>query len=94
MTTMTGTKKSIKRPEKYHYFFHYTRGNYFQISNGLKKRYPKSFYGSGTFLTENRFDIHFYCTARQYKNIVACARRRYGRIANVDRYTNEEYNAD
>lgn len=87
MPTMTKTKKETK----YHYVFDYNRGNYFQISNGLKKRYPRSFYGSGTRLDTNRFDVHFYCTPRQYKNIVACARRRYGNIKSVTRYTNKEF---
>ncbi len=87
---MTKTKK----PTKYHYFFDYTRGNYFQISRGLEKRYRKMFYGSGTMLDGSKFDIHFYCTAKEYKRIVACARRRYGKIHRITRYTKQELYGD
>jgi hypothetical protein len=90
MHMMTKTKKETK----YHYYFNYNRGNYFQISNGLEKRYPKMFYGSGTHLTKNAFDVHFYCTAKEYKRIVACARRRYGKIKSITRYTHKEYLGD
>ena len=89
MATKTKTKT---KETKYHYFFRYNRGNYFQISNGLMKRYRRMFYGSGTFLMSNDFDIHFYCTAKEYKRIVACARRRYGKIKQITRYTKKEYN--
>ena len=90
MATMTKTKKETK----YHYYFHYTRGNYFEVSRGLEKRYPKMYYGSGTFLTKNAFDVHFYCTPKEYKRIVACARRRYGKIHSIARYTHKEYLGD
>lgn len=84
-----------KKETKYHYIFHYNRGNYYQISNGLMKRYRKMFYGSGTMLlSSNQFDLHFYCTAKEYKRIVACARRRYGYIRNIIRMTNQEFNKD
>ena len=90
MTTMTKTKKETK----YHYYLEYRRGNYFEISRGLEKRYPKMFYGSGTHLTKNLFEIHLYCTAKEYKRIVACARRRYGKIHSIERCTNKEYLGD
>lgn len=83
--------KTLKAP-KYHYFFHYNRGNYFQVSRGLEKRYGKYVYGSGMSLLDGGFDIHVYCTAKEYKRIVACARRRYGKIKKVTRYTKKEYN--
>jgi hypothetical protein len=83
-------KTAIKKPVKYHYIFVYNRGNYFQISRGLEKRYRKLFYGSG--IGTDAFDLHFYCTAKEYKRIVACARRRYGKINKVTRYTNKEFN--
>jgi hypothetical protein len=97
MLAQPKNKKMItktKKPTKYHYFFNYDRGNYFQISRGLEKRYRKAFYGSGIHLTEKAFDLHFYCTAKEYKRIVACARRRYGKIKSVSRYTNKEYNGE
>jgi len=90
MGMKTATLKT-KKATKYHYIFDYNRGNYFQISRGLEKRYGKFFCGSGTALSANMFDIHFYCTAKEYKRIVACARRRYGRIKKVTRRTNEEF---
>jgi hypothetical protein len=92
MTTKT------KKETKYHYFFQYNRGNYFQISRGLEKRYSKMFVGSGTMLGTAPgsvgFDLHFYCTAKEYKRIVACARRRYGYIRKITRMTKQEYNKD
>lgn len=77
--------KTKKRPTKYHYVFNYKKGNYFQISRGLEKRYSKYFSGSGTMLDYSSFDVSFVCTAKQYKNIVACARRRYGKNFKVTR---------
>jgi hypothetical protein len=79
---MNTTKKKHK---KYNYVFQYNRGNYFQISRGLEKRYAKNFIGSGTFLNKNSFDISFVCTPLEYKKIVACARRRYGKIHRIIR---------
>ena len=86
----TKTKKSTK----YHYYFNYNRGNYFEISHGLEKRYSRMFVGSGMHLTKNAFDLHFYCTAKEYKRIVACARRRYGKIKSITRYTEEALYGD
>lgn len=86
--------RKIKRAVKYHYIFDYKQGNYYQISRGLEKRYPRMFYGSGTMLNGSGFDLHFYCTAKEYKRIVACARRRYGKIAKIIRYTNKEFSGD
>lgn len=83
--------KTAKSP-KYHYFLQYNRGNYFEVSRGLEKRYSRMFYGSGIMLNGGGFDVHFYCTAKEYKRIVACARRRYGKINKVTRYTKKEYN--
>jgi hypothetical protein len=83
-----------KKPAKYHYILNYNRGNYFEVSRGLGKRYRKYVYGSGTFLTKNVFDVHLYCTAKEYKRIVACARRRYGKIQSVSRYTHKEFYGD
>ena len=80
-----------KKPTKYHYFFNYNRGNYFEVSRGLEKRYSRMFVGSGMHLTKNAFDLHFYCTAKEYKRIVACARRRYGKIKEITRRTRKEY---
>jgi hypothetical protein len=90
MATMTKTKK----PAKYHYYFQYNRGNYFEISRGLEKRYRKQFYGSGMLIGDVVFDLHFYCTAKEYKRIVACARRRYGKIKSITRYTEQELYGD
>ena len=78
------TLKKVKA-KKYYYSFIYNRGNYFQISRGLEKRYSKQFMGSGITMTTNRFDVSFECTALEYKKIVACARRRYGRIQKIIR---------
>lgn len=80
----TKTLKKVKA-NKYYYIFVYNRGNYFQISRGLEKRYSKQFMGSGITMTTNRFDVSFECTALEYKKIVACARRRYGRIQKIKR---------
>jgi len=91
---ITKIKNNTKKPTKYHYFFNYNRGNYFQISHGLEKRYGKMFYGSGIHLTGKAFDIHFYCTPKEYKRIVACARRRYGKIKSITRYTEEALYGD
>ena len=87
MATMTKTKET-----KYHYFFNYDRGNYWEIFCFLEKRYRRMFYGSGVMLNGKGFDLHFYCTAKEYKRIVACARRRYGKIRQITRYTKKEYN--
>jgi hypothetical protein len=83
-------KTKTKKPTKYHYYFRYNRGNYFEVSRGLEKRYGKQFYGSGMMLDGSGFDLHFYCTAKEYKRIVACARRRYGKIKSITRYTKQE----
>jgi hypothetical protein len=80
----TKTLKKVKA-KKYYYIFVYNRGNYFQISRGLENRYPKQFMGSGITMVTNRFDVSFECTALEYKKIVACARRRYGRIQKITR---------
>jgi hypothetical protein len=40
---MTKTKK----PTKYYYFLKYTRGNYFEVSRGLEKRYAQVHYWYG-----------------------------------------------
>ena len=80
----TKTLKKVKA-NKYYYSFIYNRGNYFQISRGLENRYPKQFMGSGITMVTNRFDVSFECTALEYKKIVACARRRYGRIQKIIR---------
>jgi hypothetical protein len=85
-------KTLTKKPTKYHYILYYTRGNYFQISRGLEKRYGKLMQGSGVGV--DGFDIHFYCTPLDYKRIVACARRRYGKIARITRYTKKELYGD
>lgn len=77
--------KTKSKPKKYHYTFTYKKGNYFQVSRGLEKRYAKYLAGSGTMLDFSQFDVSFICTAKQYKNIVACARRRYGRSFKVSR---------
>jgi len=84
MHMSTTTLKKIKA-NKYYYSFVYNRGNYFQISRGLENRYPKQFMGSGITMVTNRFDVSFECTALEYKKIVACARRRYGRIQKIIR---------
>lgn len=86
MTTKTKTKK----PTKYHYFLDYRRGDYFEISNS--KLFSRYLYGSG--MGCNGFDIHIYCTAKEYKRIVACARRRYGKIHKVTRYTEKALYGD
>lgn len=88
---MTKTATNSKKPTKYHYYFTYNRKNFCEICNGLKKRYPKMFYDSESFLTNNPFAVHFYCTPKEYKRIVAFARRRYGKIKSVSRYTHDEY---
>jgi hypothetical protein len=87
-------KTKTKKPTKYHYYFQYNRGNYFEISHGLEKRYPKQFCGSGMLIGKVVFDLHFYCTAKEYKRIVACARRRYGKIKSITRYTEQELYGD
>jgi hypothetical protein len=89
-----GMNTKTKKETKYHYFFHYNRGNYFEISRGLEKRYSRMFVGSGMMLEGKAFDLHFYCTAKEYKRIVACARRRYGYIRNIVRMTKQEFNKD
>jgi hypothetical protein len=89
-----GMNTKTKKETKYHYFFQYNRGNYFEISRGLEKRYSRMFVGSGMMLEGKSFDLHFYCTAKEYKRIVACARRRYGYIRSINRMTNQEYNKD
>ncbi|NDD53869.1 hypothetical protein EBZ39_08310 [bacterium] len=89
---MTKTATKTKKPTKYHYIFFYNRGNYFEISRGLEKRYSRYFYGSG--MGVSGFDIQFYCTPKIYKRIVACARRRYGKIKSVTRYTEEALYGD
>ena len=83
---MTNTTKE----PKYFYILSYNQGNFYKAKNGIKKRYPKSFHGSVIYVNSNNYDIQLYCTARQYKNIIACARRRYGKINNVIRCTNIE----
>jgi hypothetical protein len=88
MAKTINRKVSSKKITKYHYIFFYNRGNYFQISRGLEKRYAKFMQGSGMGVKE--FDIHFYCTPLDYKRIVACARRRYGKISHIARYTEKE----
>jgi hypothetical protein len=80
----TKTLKKVKA-KKYYYIFVYNRGNYFQISRGLENRYPKQFMGSGITMAKNSFDLSFECTALEYKKIVSCARRRYGRIQKITR---------
>ena len=67
-----------KRPTKYRYKFAYSDGNYYQVTRGLGKRYKKYIANVNDMLDLNRFDVTFVCTPKQYKNIVACARRRYG----------------
>ena len=89
---MRMTKTKIKKPTKYHYFFCYKRGNYFEVTRGLEKRYKRYFYGCG--MGVHGFDIHFCCTAKEYKRIVACARRRYGKIHEITRYTEEALYGD
>lgn len=81
-----------KKPTKYHYFLNYKRGNYFEVSRGLTKRYNRYIYGSG--IGVNGFDIHLRCTPKEYKRIVACARRRYGKIHKVTRHTEKELYGD
>jgi hypothetical protein len=80
----TKTLKKV-RAKKYWYTFIYNRGNYFEISRGLEDCYPKQFMGSGMMMGKNSFDLGFECTALEYKKIVACARRRYGRIQKITR---------
>ena len=90
-----GMNTKTKKETKYHYFFQYNRGNYFQISSGLEKRYSGEFVESYIRLTSlgrTAFDLHFYCTAKEYKLIVACARRRYGYIRNIVRMTKQKFN--
>ena len=89
-----GMNTKTKKETKYHYFFQYNRGNYFEISRGLEKRYSRMFVGSGMMLDNKTFDLHFYCTAKEYKRIVACARRRYGYIRKIVRMTKQEFNKD
>jgi hypothetical protein len=90
MPTMTKTKK----PTKYHYFFEYNcPGDYDKVSSGLEKRYRKQFYGSGLNYGGGipiGFTLQFYCTAKDYKRIVAYAESMYGDMA-ISRYTNKEF---
>jgi hypothetical protein len=88
----TKTKKPTKKPTKYHYIFFYNRGNYFDISHALEDFYEPYFCGSGC--GGSGFDVHFYCTAKEYKRIVAFARRNYGKIKSVIRYTDEAFKGD
>lgn len=79
--------KAKSRVRKYHYLFHYSRGDYFVVSESLEAAYPKFFYGSGTSLVSECFDIHMRCTPQQYRNIVRYARRHFGRAFKVKRFT-------
>ena len=88
--TKTKTKKPTKKPTKYHYFFHYRRGDYFEISRS--KLFSRYLYGSG--IGCGGFDVHIYCTPKEYKRIVACARRRWGKIHEISRYTEEALYGD
>ena len=74
---MTKTKKA----KKYEYIMGFNGKSkikdFYRVTNGLKKRYPKQFVEAITDSDETGFDIVLEATPKQYKNIVATCRRRY-----------------
>ena len=81
-----------KKTTKYHYYLNYRRGDYFEISDDLSDKYGNIVWGSGCGV--NGFDIHLFCTPKQYKSIVAYARRNYGKIYKITRYTAQQLYGD
>lgn len=88
---MTKTKREIK----YYYELYYEGKSFRTVCSDLKERYPNAYFDCGPLVACDAlgctfYPITFYCTPKQYKNIVTYARRRV-KIAFVSRLTKKEY---
>lgn len=66
---MTKAKTVGPKARKYHYSFYFKRGDYFEVSRGLEKKFPRLFSGSGISLFNGSFDVGFICTAADARKI-------------------------
>jgi len=68
-TKKTKMTKKTKKTEKNYYSFIFKSGDYFHTSRMLEDRYPTLFDGCGFRRRGNDYDIGFYCTEAQAREI-------------------------
>jgi hypothetical protein len=63
--------------KKFHYYFVFKTGNYFDVSRKLEDKFPELFCGSGTCLVGKGYDVSFLCDENEEKKIVAFIKKEW-----------------
>jgi len=62
-------KKKTKTEKKYNYWFYFNTGDYITVSHRLEDIFPTLYSGSAMCLNSGRFDVSFFCSPKQAREI-------------------------